>query len=394
MTPDEVAAVGRLAGEAGAGVAGHVQRVHRAVAGRVFHLLRPVATPVERVHDVVTGIAYVTVRTGLRGAGLAGGQALRCATPAGAPPLASSGAGAVAQAVLNGFVGAGLAARDDPLAIQMALREGGRDVAPTATDLAAAYPTATSHVVVFVHGLNGDDRSWRGRFSARLAADADCTPVHLRYSSGRSLADNGAALSDLLTAVVRAWPVPVDRLSIVGHSMGGLVARAACAAATADDAPWLPVLSELVSLGTPHGGARLARLAGVAGKALRAVPEAAPWAAYVDHSPGIRDLQRGLDLPGVPTARQHVVSATLAGLPGRLLGDLLVDPRSACACDHVEVVALEGFSHIDLLTRPEVYDAIRPWLTADHGEPDVAEPGHQRVASPSAARTGASSCSS
>ncbi|MFQ3436484.1 hypothetical protein P9453_22485, partial [Enterobacter bugandensis] len=54
------------------------------------------------------------------------------------------------------------------------------------------------------------------------------------------------------------WPVPVRRISLVGHSMGGLIMRAACAVATSADEPWLHRLTDLVTLGTPHLGADLA----------------------------------------------------------------------------------------------------------------------------------------
>jgi pimeloyl-ACP methyl ester carboxylesterase len=36
---------------------------------------------------------------------------------------------------------------------------------------------------------------------------------------------NGRRFARLLQALATQWPVPLERLSIVGHSMGGLVAR-------------------------------------------------------------------------------------------------------------------------------------------------------------------------
>ncbi len=38
---------------------------------------------------------------------------------------------------------------------------------------------------------------------------------------------NGVALAALMQRVVDEWPVPVTRVALVGHSMGGLVIRAA-----------------------------------------------------------------------------------------------------------------------------------------------------------------------
>ena len=112
-------------------------------------------------------------------------------------------------------------------------------------------------------------------------------------------------------------------------------------------------------------------------------------------SVGIKDLRRGtlveadwsgrdLDAPGVAAhthvplsdgARHFVVLATLSRNPaGRLadlLGDLLVQPRSATGDtgdgdklafppDHVH--RLGGLHHFDLLCHPAVYDRIRRWL--------------------------------
>jgi hypothetical protein len=125
----------------------------------------------------------------------------------------------------------------------------------------------------------------------------------------------------------------------------------------------VPNLSDVVLLASPHRGARLAVVMGAAGRGLRRLPEAAPWADLVDHSPGVRDLQRGLDVQGVPTARHHIVWSALDGAAGVLLGDLLVHPRSARGCDHVDAVEVSGVDHFALLTHPHVYDALRTWLS-------------------------------
>jgi PGAP1-like protein len=363
VTRDEVQATVRLTGRAAAGVAQHVQRIHTAVARRVFRPLAPVAAPVALAHDIVAGAAYGAVRATLMFAGTAVGATLSATRPASAPPLSANRAGGIAQAVLNGLVGADLAASADPLAIRMAVRHDGYDVALTPGGLAEAFPDATRYVVVFIHGLFEDDASWGGVFGRRLREDLGCTAVHVRYNTGRPIADNGADLDRLLHSLVDRWPVPVERLALVGHSMGGLVARSACRTGADTEARWMPLLSDVVSLASPHRGARLAGLLGAAGRGLRRLPEVAPWADLVDHSPGVRDLQRGLDVPGVPTARHHIVWSTLDGTAGVLFGDLLVHPRSARGCDHVDAVQVSGLDHFALLTHPRVYDALRAWLS-------------------------------
>ncbi len=57
------------------------------------------------------------------------------------------------------------------------------------------------------------------------------TPVYLRYNTGLPVGRNGADLAWLLDDLVAAWPVPVRSIALVGHSMGGLVVRAAFHAA-------------------------------------------------------------------------------------------------------------------------------------------------------------------
>jgi hypothetical protein len=209
MTPEELRAAGRLTGRAAAGIARYAQNDHISVAGRVFRRLEPVAAPVELVHTALVRAADGAVRKSLRTAGAVVGETLAAAAPASARPIAASRAGAILQAVLNGVLGDDLHA--DSLGILMAVRLDGRDVPLTTIALAAAFPDAASYVVMFVHGLFEDDRSCRGVFGDRLPEDTGCTPLYVRYNTGRPVADNGADLSSLLSLLVDVWPVRIDR---------------------------------------------------------------------------------------------------------------------------------------------------------------------------------------
>ena len=51
---------------------------------------------------------------------------------------------------------------------------------------------------------------------------------------------------------------------LVGHSMGGLVIRSACHYGSEDGAPWVRHVRHVFYLGSPHLGAPLARVAGLA----------------------------------------------------------------------------------------------------------------------------------
>jgi pimeloyl-ACP methyl ester carboxylesterase len=66
-------------------------------------------------------------------------------------------------------------------------------------------------------------------------------------------------LAALLEELVRAWPVDVRQIALVGHSMGGLVARSAAYQADQHDHEWGGRVGHIVSLGTDPWIAAVAR---------------------------------------------------------------------------------------------------------------------------------------
>ena len=199
-------------------------------------------------------------------------------------------------AAIAGLTGDALEADGSPLAQPMAIRVGGEPVRPGAAALADAFPEATSRVVVFVHGLMETEFSWGATetYGTRLARELGYTPVYVRYNSGLHISRNGRCLSDLLEELVAAWPVEVERIALVGHSMGGLVARSACQRGTEAGASWVALVKQSVSLGTPHMGAPLEQAVHVLSAGLAALPETRPFASFLRRrSGGIRDLRQG-----------------------------------------------------------------------------------------------------
>ena len=114
----------------------------------------------------------------------------------------------------------------------MAVRVNGKPVPLDPDTLRELFPDASSRVVVFVHGLMTTEYSWslgrREPYGDRLARELGCTPVYVRYNTGRHISENGRSLSELMEELVAAWPVEAEQVALVGHSMGGLVARSAC----------------------------------------------------------------------------------------------------------------------------------------------------------------------
>jgi pimeloyl-ACP methyl ester carboxylesterase len=403
----DIEAVGELAGEALAATGALVRDMHEGIASRPFGALGPAAAPVRVLHDGIEKAVYAGVRGGLRG--LARGAALAVAAARAtddAPAYAATPRGSFTVGALNGAWGNHLADRRSPFAVEMSLRRGGADVPATPDGLAAAYPDATSRIAVFVHGLCGDDQCWRifplsgrepGRrtYGERLQDELSFTPVHLRYNTGRHISDNGRALAALLDELVTHWPDGVEELVLVGHSMGGLVARSACHYGEEGGHRWTTSVRHVFCLGSPHLGADLEKGANAVGWALGRLPETRGIANLLNtRSVGIKDLRYGAcleedwcdcdpdeflrdrcnEVPFLPDATYYFIGATLSEGPmGQLLGDLLVRMPSASGrgngtgrsipfeVDHGYELA--GLNHFDLLNHPAVYEQIRAWLT-------------------------------
>jgi hypothetical protein len=396
----ELGALTELAAEGLAGAVTRVQELHEAVARRSFGPTGAAAGAPRAAHDAVAGAVY----SGVRGAGtLLVGALARAAHAAGGTQLSDHPGGRLAQGALNGVWGDRLERTGNALSIPMAVRVGGRDVPADRDALAAAFPHATARPVVFVHGLCESDAAWGmraaerdGTYATRVLPALGATAVLLRYNTGLHISENGRRLAALLEALVDAWPVAIADLTLVGHSMGGLVVRSAGHAAQERGDRWPSLVHTTVSLGTPHLGAPLEQAAGLVTWALASVPEGRPIAAVLAaRSAGIKDLRHGslvdaewetldpdavrgfarADVPLLEHARHHVVAATLTERPdhpvGRLLGDLLVLSPSAHGLQgRRRVIAFEaedcrhvgGHDHLALLNSPAIDPLLREWL--------------------------------
>jgi hypothetical protein len=358
---------------------------HLAWADRVYGLGRRAtgatgASTSETLHRGIAGAVYGGLGLGLRAASR--GLDRVAATGAG-PRLEADPRGRFLSSCVNGLIGDRLARERPRLAIPMAVRSDGRDLPLHGDSLAAAFPDAGGRVAVLLHGLMENEESWQthrdevGSTYADTLLAAGWTPVFLRANTGLPLRENGAALTALLQRLVAEWPVEVDRIALVGHSMGALVMRAASAVATDAEVPWTGLVSDVVSLGAPHLGAPLAAYVGHGSKALARLPEAAAFGRILDwRSVGVHDLVVGLaeDVPALPHARYRLVSATLTASPrhpvGAFAGDLLVRQPSAYGRKSgrpdlfpgAETLHVPRADHFDLLNHPEVHTALRRWL--------------------------------
>ena len=398
-TDNELLAAGRLVGDSLAGIVSAVAHVHRTIADRTFAAIGPAGEPVRAAHDGIATGAYAAVRIGNSLAPRLGTTiAVMASTGEERTTWSDSARPSAVLGALNGLLGGRVAERYPELTVSMSFRHGsnGSDLALRPADLAAAFPAASRSIVVLVHGLCEHDRSWwrdatesnggeAESYGSMLERDLGWTPVYLRYNTGLAVADNGLALDALMAELVDAWPVPVERIAFVGHSMGGLVIRSACHDADRAERRWAVFVQHIVCLGTPHLGAPLARGTKRLVPVLENIGVTQPLAQLLDdRSAGIRDLEQGLgtdaDLPFLAHADWTFVGATVTRDRhhplGQFLGDLLVHYPSATGADHAEHSSFElgntthlgGLDHFDLLHHPLVYEQIRHRLAAP-GEP-------------------------
>ncbi|RKG69806.1 alpha/beta hydrolase, partial [Corallococcus exercitus] len=289
---DALRGASRLAVQATRGVMGLVEEMHCTIASGPSVLGKPLARPVR----AVTGLLYGTLQGVTRHVG-AGLDAVLAQL---SPWLGESSPGPQREAwvsALNGVLGDVLEEEGNPLAIPMAFRVQGQPLRLDPGALREALPRAGSRLLVLVHGSSMNDLQWSRRghdHGAALARDLGYTPVYLHYNSGLHISRNGRAFSELLEQLVACWPVPLESVTLLGHSMGGLVARSACLTAETEGHGWRPLLRGLVCLGSPHHGSPLERGGSWVDVLLEVSPYSAPFARLGRiRSAGVTDLRFG-----------------------------------------------------------------------------------------------------
>jgi triacylglycerol lipase len=301
-----------------------------------------------------------------------------------------------AAGLLNGVVGDYLHRERNGLDLGFSLRHDDGYL-----DIEAPFTPPTRRVVVFVHGLGATEWSWcweaaayhgdpSACFGTLLRRDLGFTPLYARYNSGRHVFESGRALADALERIHLADGC--DELVLIGHSMGGLVVRSACAEGARAGHAWVPRVTRVFCLAAPHRGAPLEKIGHVLTTVLGAVDHPAtriPAAILRRRSAGIRDLREGnivddawleADHEAEGSAREHAVplldgvayyflSATLTRDPehplGKLIGDVLVrvpsasGPASSEQAFGIETRCFGGIAHHQLQNHPDVYALVR-----------------------------------
>jgi pimeloyl-ACP methyl ester carboxylesterase len=317
------------------------------------------------------------------------------------------------EAALNAVIGDYLEARGSALATEMCFYHEGVPLSLSAEALEEAAPNVSSRIVILVHGMAQTEACWSfpgnaaRSYGSMLRDEFGFSPFYLRYNTGRRIAENGRDLAGLVQKLIDALPATVDEITLIGHSMGGLVIRSACHYADELGLGWIQQARRAFYLGSPHLGSPLERGGQVVTVALGAIdhPVVRLIRAVADvRSAGIKDLGHGrlLDhdpgdpalggagprpprwLPLRPAMDHYLVAGTLAEREehfiSQLLGDALVRIPSAMArgprgeLPEGNTAVVRGVHHMMLAHCPEVYSRIRGWL-GPQAQPRAAATG-------------------
>ncbi len=417
-----------------------VERMHALVAGRAFHplsLVEPlaaIAKAIKAAHHIPSGVVYESIRLINRGVQKIldlGAQTAALAITDGqkyppglATPMLSDAKGTPSwvadhtESALNALYGDYLAKKQNALDLGMGFRHHGQLLPLTQESFKVNFPDATARVCVFVHGLGCTEWTWcisaqrfhgnpASHFGEFLKKDLGFMPLFVRYNTGRHVSENGLRLSDLITRLVDAYPQKIEEIILIGHSMGGLVARSAAHYGRQGNAPWVDRLRHIFCIGSPNLGAPLEKATHILSSLLRninTVGTQVPARVLNSRSSGIKDLRFGYTVhdewqgrdpdkfmddnretvPFVDGVKYCFVAATITSDPdhplGVLLGDLLVRVTSASGHSSQPErripfdsgFVFSGMNHMHLANHPDVYKMIRDSLTRASSSPHSA----------------------
>jgi pimeloyl-ACP methyl ester carboxylesterase len=319
--------------------------------------------------------------------------------------LRVSGSGCGALGLLLAAIAIDLAAAsaapagvpEDPLVI----RRGGAELRLTAPREPGKVP------VVFIHGMLGVPGNWSVMIE-RLGADPSirdhCQLLTFGYDSFQSIPESARQLREVLVEV-RAVLDPaekdpgLERVVLVGHSLGGLVAKAMVAGTPTPDTPTVvavgapaapvrrpapPRVARVVFVATPHHGTRVDQgaMQSVGRWVARAVSPSfvnqRPW--HVTNMRGPRSSVDELTWDH-PFLRDLDQAGSVSGIPFHSIIAVLDQPSATGATDGVVPVAsarLTG-ARSEILVRTHHLCLQHPAVIREVGRvlnEDAAAPGH------------------
>ncbi len=274
-------------------------------------------------------------------------------------------------------------------------------------------------ICILIHGLVNNEYIWEFSGNAEdygtfLEKNLDYTPFYVRYNTGLHISDNGKNFTNLMQSLYDNYPIEISEITIIAHSMGGLVVHSAChyELTNTNEQPnkvnnWTGKVKDIFLLGTPHFGSFLEKFANVTTSILAKVPN---WQTRLVgkvlnwRSEGIKDLRFGylseenwknqntdeflsnnrVEIKTLDKANYHVISGQLGKDEKSwltvLFGDILVHEKSAFAgnspnnSDNLDNLVKKtpfniknqhtfpNTNHFALTSSQKVYDKIVEWL--------------------------------
>ena len=388
--------VTQLITEATVGVTDLVEAMHK----RVVHPPFTPSTPIQNLITQIASIVFKNIKWSTKFIGNNLDKALEKLTSVLGEIKVSEEQEAI-RSVLNGVIGDYLEKNKNPLKIEMQFRHQGIAIYLDEKKLKETYPKINGKILLMVHGSCMNDIQWtqnENNHGEILAKELGKTPIYLNYNSGLHVSTNGRKLSDLLENLVLNWPVAIEEISILAHSMGGLVTRSAFFYGEEHQKNWTKNLKKIIFLGTPHHGAPLEKAGNILDVILETIPYSKPFARLGKiRSAGVTDLRYGNlideDWQNVDRfkmqgdKRQHVQLPenvdcySIAGVVGKksisisskLVGDKMVNVKSALGKHKKTSKNLQFLkentyisyetSHVELLSNPKIYAKIKSWMS-------------------------------
>jgi pimeloyl-ACP methyl ester carboxylesterase len=284
---------------------------------------------------------------------------------------------------------------NNPLAIAMRFKHQGFTLSDS--ELLSKIEQSNGKLLIMIHGSCMNDLQWFNKGSNQaeeLADDLEAAALYVHYNSGLHISENGKTLSSLFEKLTKISSRSLE-ITILAHSMGGLVSRSACYYEEQLSHNWKTQIKSIIFLGTPHHGAPLEKAGNWVDHFLSLNSYMAPLAAMAKiRSCGITDLRYGNiideDWRGECRFKLSKDKRSYVNLPesikcfsiaastnknvnkhsDNLIGDGLVSLNSALG-KHLQfdlnfpqdrLWIARNMNHMDLLSHKAVFQKIRSWV--------------------------------
>lgn len=391
----ELQGLNHLLVDATIGVTDLVEAMHK-------QIVHPTLLPSTGIQNLITKIANIAFKN-FRWSTLFVGKTLDKTLGLLSPALGnlkSSDKKEFILSILNGVIGDYLAEKENPLEIEMHFVNQSKKITIDAKSIEKSYSNISSKIILMVHGSCMNANLWtrknhnHGEF---LAKETNKTLIYLNYNSGKHVSTNGKEFNKLLEEVTKNWPVPVEEITFINHSMGGLVTRSALYYGEQAQKNWTKLTKKIVFLGTPHHGSHIERKGNYLDLILESVPYAKPFAKLGKiRSAGVTDLRYGnlvdedwqdknrfelkkdhrKHIPLSENIEFYSIAAVFGKeksyLKNRFFGDSLVSIKSALGkhknpdknlnFKKENTFTVYQTNHSDLLSNPKISEILKKWL--------------------------------